>query len=121
MQERDTILAVLSSAIALAGLLLIFSGFLFSKVSSFETRRGARILAWGQAYLTHHKVFRCRKFLVTELRVDNKWLGTLSWVVCIMNIDWNQWRHEKGENSDRRIDELFAEHRLTSPHGMLSL
>ena len=40
MAERDTILAVLSSGIALAGLLLIFSGFLFSKAASFDTKRG---------------------------------------------------------------------------------
>jgi hypothetical protein len=40
VQERDTILSVLSSAIALAGLLLIFSGFLFAKAASFETSRG---------------------------------------------------------------------------------
>jgi hypothetical protein len=40
VQERDTILAALSIAIALAGLLLIFSGFLFSNASSFETARG---------------------------------------------------------------------------------
>jgi hypothetical protein len=40
--ERDTILAVLSSGIALAGLLLIFSGLLFAKAASFETRRGER-------------------------------------------------------------------------------
>ena len=42
MPERDTILATLSSGIALAGLLLIFSGFLFSKATSFETRRGEK-------------------------------------------------------------------------------
>lgn len=40
MAERDAILAVLSSGIALAGLLLVFSAFLFSKAGSFETRRG---------------------------------------------------------------------------------
>jgi transposase InsO family protein len=39
------------------------------------------------------RAFRCRKFQVTEL-------VTLSWVVCITNIDWNQWRHEKGENPE---------------------
>jgi hypothetical protein len=38
--EHDTILAVLSSGIALAGLLLIFSGFLFAKAASFPTKRG---------------------------------------------------------------------------------
>jgi hypothetical protein len=40
VQERDTILAVLSSGIGLAGLLLIFSGFLIAKASSYDTRRG---------------------------------------------------------------------------------
>jgi hypothetical protein len=38
--EHDTILTVMSSGIALAGLLLIFSGFLFSKAASFSTERG---------------------------------------------------------------------------------
>lgn len=40
MLERDTVLAVFSSGIALAGLLLIFSGFLFAKAASYETKRG---------------------------------------------------------------------------------
>ena len=40
MAEHDTILAVLSSGIALAGLLLIFSTFLFTKAASYESRRG---------------------------------------------------------------------------------
>jgi hypothetical protein len=49
--ERDTILATLSSGIALAGLLLIFSGFLFSKAASFETRRGEKFKALAKLTL----------------------------------------------------------------------
>jgi hypothetical protein len=40
MPEHDTVLTIFSSGIALAGLLLIFSGFLFSKAASFDTKRG---------------------------------------------------------------------------------
>jgi hypothetical protein len=40
LQDRDTILVVLQSGIALAGLLLIFAGTLLTKAASFETRRG---------------------------------------------------------------------------------
>jgi hypothetical protein len=40
MADRDTILAVLQTGIGLAGLLLIFSGFLASKGTSYGTRRG---------------------------------------------------------------------------------
>lgn len=49
MPDHDTILAVLQSGIGLAGLLLIFSGFLVTKAATFETRRGDkfRYLAIG--------------------------------------------------------------------------
>jgi hypothetical protein len=40
MSERDTILAVLQSDIAIAGLVLIFSGFLFSRAAEYDTRYG---------------------------------------------------------------------------------
>jgi len=40
LQDRDIILAVLQSGIALAGLLLIFAGALLTKAATFETRRG---------------------------------------------------------------------------------
>src|SRR5215469_3557891 len=66
----------------------------FSKTGRLITTRGARTPAWGQAYLNHRKAFRCWKFQVTEFRVVNKWQGTLSWAVCITNIDWKKWRHE---------------------------
>jgi len=47
LTDRDAILAVLQSGIGLAGLLLIFSGFLFSKAASFSSTRGDkfRVLA----------------------------------------------------------------------------
>lgn len=42
MADRDTILAVFQAGIALAGLLLIFSGFLVSKAAGYETNRGKK-------------------------------------------------------------------------------
>lgn len=42
MANQDTILAVLQAGIALAGLLLVFSGFLVSKADTYETRRGKK-------------------------------------------------------------------------------
>jgi cytochrome bd-type quinol oxidase subunit 2 len=38
--DTDTILAVLQGGIGLAGLLLVFSGFLVSKAEGSQTRRG---------------------------------------------------------------------------------
>jgi uncharacterized membrane protein len=38
--ERDTILAVLQSDIGIAGLILVFVGFLLTKGETYETRRG---------------------------------------------------------------------------------
>jgi hypothetical protein len=52
MVEHDTILAVLSSGIALAGLLLVFTGFLFAKAESYQTKRGdkfRRLAMYGLA------------------------------------------------------------------------
>jgi hypothetical protein len=40
MPEHDTILAILSSGIAVAGLLLVFSGFLMTKAESFSASVG---------------------------------------------------------------------------------
>jgi hypothetical protein len=40
MPTEGTILAVLQSGIALAGLLLIFSGYLFGRANSYAGRRG---------------------------------------------------------------------------------
>ena len=40
MSDRDTILAVLQSEISLAGLLLVFVGFLLSKAADLESEYG---------------------------------------------------------------------------------
>ena len=40
MPDQDTILAVLQSGIALAGLLLVFSGFMMAKAESLSSMRG---------------------------------------------------------------------------------
>src|SRR5689334_14255496 len=40
--ERDVSIAMMGSAMAAAGLLLIFSGFLFTRADQLEPRRGAK-------------------------------------------------------------------------------
>ena len=49
MPDKDVILAVLQSAIGLAGLLLIFAGFLITKVASLPEKyaRAAKITAFA--------------------------------------------------------------------------
>jgi hypothetical protein len=42
MPERDTILGVLSGAVALAGLLLVFSSSLIAKAAGYETKLGKK-------------------------------------------------------------------------------
>src|SRR5689334_4083673 len=37
---KDVIIAILGSSVGLAGLLLVFVGFVYSKAGSFQTRRG---------------------------------------------------------------------------------
>lgn len=51
MVDQNTILAALQSGIALAGLLLIFSGFLFTKAASYDTRRGDKFKRLAQCTL----------------------------------------------------------------------
>jgi hypothetical protein len=43
MPDREMILAILQSDIALAGLTLVFSGFLITKADSFGSRYGDRL------------------------------------------------------------------------------
>jgi hypothetical protein len=38
--ERDVALAIMGSAMAAAGLLLVFAGFLFARADQYESRRG---------------------------------------------------------------------------------
>ena len=40
MADKDTALAVLQGSLAIAGLMLVFSGFLLTKASTYETKRG---------------------------------------------------------------------------------
>jgi uncharacterized membrane protein len=46
MIERDVVLAVLGSDIAIAGLVLIFAGFLVTKASSFEGSKSGDKYGW---------------------------------------------------------------------------
>lgn len=46
MQDKDVILAVLGSDIAIAGLVLIFAGFLATKAESFEGNRSGDKYSW---------------------------------------------------------------------------
>jgi hypothetical protein len=41
-EQKDTIVAVLGASAALAGLLLVFIGFVYARGESYETRRGNR-------------------------------------------------------------------------------
>ena len=73
MAERDIFLAVLQSGLGLAGLLLIFSGFLFSKASLFDTRRGNKFKLLAKLTLVP---------VLTAL--------ALAWL-SIMALEGNQW------------------------------
>jgi hypothetical protein len=73
LPERDTILAVLSSAIALAGLLLIFSGFLFAKAASFETKRGDKYRWFGRATLIPVIASLALSWLSIDALDGNQW------------------------------------------------
>jgi len=53
--------------------------------------------------------FQCWKFQVTEFRAVTEWQGALSWAVCITNIDWKHWRHEKPAKTQNH--QVFAGHR----------
>jgi hypothetical protein len=73
MLERDTILTVLSSGIALAGLLLIFSGFLFTKAASFETRRGDKFKILAKATLIPILVSLALSWISVSALDGNEW------------------------------------------------
>jgi hypothetical protein len=46
MAEKDVILAILGSDIAVAGLILVFAGFLMTKADSFEGSRYGDKFNW---------------------------------------------------------------------------
>jgi hypothetical protein len=76
--ERDTILVALFSGIALAGLLLIFSGFLLAKAASYETRRGKRYRWFARATLIPILAALALSWLSLSAAEGNEWaLGHL--------------------------------------------
>jgi hypothetical protein len=56
MPDREMILAILQSDIALAGLTLVFSGFLITKADSFGSRYGDRFKVDGCRWLRASRV-----------------------------------------------------------------
>jgi hypothetical protein len=44
-EPKDTVIAILGAAAALAGLLLVFIGFVYARGESYETKRGDRFKA----------------------------------------------------------------------------
>lgn len=47
MADKDTALAILQAAIAIAGLVLVFSGFLAGKAAEFQGSRSADKFVWA--------------------------------------------------------------------------
>jgi hypothetical protein len=76
--ERDTTLVALFSGIALAWLLLIFSGFLLAKTASYETRRGERYRWFARATLIPILAALALSWLSLRASEGNEWaLGHL--------------------------------------------
>ena len=74
MPDKDTILAVLSSGIALAGLLLIFAGFLFTKAASFESRRGDKFRLFAKFTLVPVLAALTLSWLSIDALNGNQWV-----------------------------------------------
>src|SRR2546423_3211517 len=73
MAEKDVVLAVLGSDIALAGLVLVFSGFLITKADTYQTRYGDKF-RW----------FAAAGILPVVFSLIAAWL-------CICALQGNQW------------------------------
>jgi hypothetical protein len=75
LPDQDTILAVLSSGIALAGLLLVFSGFMMAKAESLSSLRGDkyRYLSLGTLVPILFAIFL--SWLSIDAIQGNKWAG----------------------------------------------
>jgi hypothetical protein len=74
--DKDVILAVLGSDISVAGLVLVFSGFLITKAESYQTRYGDKF-RW----------FAVSGILPVLIALAGAWL-------CICAIEGNQWAAE---------------------------
>jgi hypothetical protein len=73
--KNDTILAVLSSGIALAGLLLVFSGFLFAKAASFDSKRGDKFKALAKLTLIPVLASLALAWISSMALDGNAWAG----------------------------------------------
>ena len=73
MAEKDVILTVLGSDIALAGLVLVFSGFLITKADAYQTRYGDKF-----------KWFAVAGFIPVLVALAAAWC-------CICAIEGSQW------------------------------
>jgi hypothetical protein len=73
--EHDTILAIFSSGIALAGLLLIFSGFLFSKAASYGTKRGDKYTIFAKLTLIPVLAALALTWASVSALEGNQWAG----------------------------------------------
>jgi hypothetical protein len=76
MADHDTILAVLSSAIALAGLLLVFSTFLFGKAAAFSSKRGDKFNHLAKITLLPVLVSLALAWFSAMALEGNTWCGT---------------------------------------------
>jgi uncharacterized membrane protein len=90
MAERDTLLAVLQSDLALAGLILVFSGLIMSKAETYETKRGDKyryLAAFGAVPIV--------------VALASAWL-------CIDAIGGNQWNADHALSALRVVLSLTA-------------
>ena len=76
MPDQNIILTVLQSSIGLAGLLLVFSGFLFSKASSYDTKRGDKFKKLAKATLIPIFVALALSWMSVEALAGAKWAAS---------------------------------------------
>lgn len=55
MPEKDTALAIMGAAVGLAGLLLVFSGFLLARAAQYESKRGDVYRVFAKFGLLSHR------------------------------------------------------------------
>lgn len=91
MAERDTILAVLQSDIGVAGLILVFAGFLLAKGETYETRRGDKYRLLSRLSLFPILACATSIWISMDAIEGNAWcanhsLGSLKLVLVIAGI-----------------------------------
>lgn len=75
MPAIDLALAILQTAVALAGLLLVFSGFLFSKAASFDTKRGDKFKLLAKCSLLPILTALALAWMSVEALTGSPWAG----------------------------------------------